>query len=89
MKLRSVFSTCSARSSPLVLILLELCFGRRICSRIRRRCTFACYLPKIFCSSTHSKQQARTAIAIGTALPFPLWRQESGLLGSQSAHRNN
>jgi hypothetical protein len=24
-----------------------------------------------------------------TALPFPLWRRESGLLGSQSAHRNN
>jgi len=26
---------------PLVLLLLEFRFGHRICSRIRRRCTFA------------------------------------------------
>jgi hypothetical protein len=36
-----------------------------------------------------SEEQARTVAATGTALPFPLWRRESGLLGSQSAHRNN
>jgi hypothetical protein len=32
--------------------------------------------------------KARTASASRDALPFPLWRRESGLLGSQSAHRN-
>jgi hypothetical protein len=28
-------------------------------------------------------------VATGTALPFPLWRRDSGLLASQSAQRNN
>src|ERR1700730_8428426 len=30
-----------------------------------------------------SMQQARTVAATGTALPFPLWRRESGLLAPQ------
>jgi hypothetical protein len=59
----------------MVLLLLEPCFGHRIYSRIRRCRTFARYLPKIFGSSTHQKQEARTVVFTETALPFPLRRR--------------